>query len=179
MLHPVGELLSKCSRTIDPLNTCLRKDIWVSMKTIDRVKTRVLNVRLKSSKESRASTRGIVVEIFGNSTRFCPVAAYLKYRELLGGGRSDSAAFRTSEGWAYHHKKFNSDLKSLLGGYISYGSVSGHSFRSGLASLMAMAGFSDETIKAAGRWSSDAFKRYIKLKRVTRVAVAERLAALM
>lgn len=112
----------------------------MSTKTVDSVKTRVLNVRLKSSKESRASTRGIVVEIFGNSTEFCAVTAYLRYRLLLAGGKSDSAAFRTAEGWAYHHKKFNTDLKLLLGPYVNYGSITGHSFRSGLASLMAQAG---------------------------------------
>ena len=132
--------MSRCARQIDPLNTCLRRDIWVSTKTVENVKTRVLNVRLKSSKESRASTRGIVVEVFGNSSIYCPVSAYLRYRGLLAGGGSNSAAFRTSQGWAYHHGKFNSDLKALLGPYIKYGSISGHSFRSGLASLMAMAG---------------------------------------
>ena len=74
---------------------------------------------------------------------------------------------------------FNKDLKLLLGEYIVYGRITAHSFRSGLASLMAQAGYADELIQAAGRWSSSAFKAYIKLNRVTRIAVASKLASLM
>ncbi len=44
---------------------------------------------------------------------------------------------------------------------------------------MAAAGLSDDTIQAAGRWSSEAFKLYIKLGRVTRVRMAARLAKLV
>ena len=43
--------------------------------------------------------------------------------------------------------------------------LTGHSFRSGLATLMEAAGFSEEDIKAWARWSSDAFARYCKENR--------------
>ena len=59
----VGELLSKTSRTFDPYNVLLRRDIWISKQTVAGKETRILNVRLKSSKESLCSTRGIVVEV--------------------------------------------------------------------------------------------------------------------
>ena len=59
----VGELLSKTARTFDPLNVLLRRDIWISKQTVAGKVTRILNVRLKSSKESLCSTRGIVVEV--------------------------------------------------------------------------------------------------------------------
>ena len=72
--------------------------------------------------------------------------------------KEDSAAFRSPLGWAYRKHAFNEDIKSLLGKYITYGKISSHSFRAGLASLMAQAGYKDETIMAVGRWSSDAFK---------------------
>jgi hypothetical protein len=39
----------------------------------------------------------------------------------------------------------------------------GHSFRIGAATQAAMQGRSDAFIRAAGRWSSDAFKKYIRL----------------
>ena len=108
-------------------------------------------MRLKSSKESLSSTRGIVVEVFENPSMFCPVTAYLHYQDLCGTGRQSSPAFRTPTGWAYRHGAFNDDLKSLLAPHITYGKISAHSFRAGMASLMAMAGLDDELIKAAGR----------------------------
>ena len=43
-------------------------------------------------------------------------------------------------------------------------------------SLLAMSGYSDEEIQKIGRWDSEAFKRYIRLGRVTRMAVAAKVA---
>ena len=63
MVLVVGELLSKTARTFDPLNVLLKRDIWVSKPTLNGGTMRILNVRLKSTKESQASTRGIVVEV--------------------------------------------------------------------------------------------------------------------
>lgn len=40
--------------------------------------------------------------------------------------------------------------------------ISGHSLRAGGATALALAGASPEIIKATGRWSSDAFERYIR-----------------
>lgn len=94
------------------------------------------------------------------------------------GVRSEtSAAFRVpNSGNAYRHQRFNLDLKRMLQPLINYGSVSSHSFRSGLATLMGVAGFEDSEIQACGRWSSSAFLRYIKLGRLTRARWADKLA---
>ena len=97
----VGELLSKTARTFDPLNVLLRRDIWVSKQSMGGKQISILNVRLKSSKESLSTTRGIVVEVFENSSMFCPVKAYLQYQNLCGSGKQSSPAFRTPMGWAY------------------------------------------------------------------------------
>ena len=75
----------------------------------------------------------------------------------------------------YTTKDFNADLKKLLGGHIKYGKLTGHSFRAGLATLMAQAGFEDKDIQSIGRWSSDAFKKYIKLPRLIRVNMAKKI----
>lgn len=181
----IGEVLSKETRIIDPLNTLLRRDIYLTTKSVKTEENKwekvdCLCVKLKSSKESRADTRGIIIEVFANKTDFCPVRSYKKYMSLTKGGRQTSAAFRLPSGLAYCHREFNRDLKDLLSPYLGvYGKVSGHSFRSGLATLMAQCGYSDEAIQAAGRWSSQSFKLYIKLPRVTRVAVASRLGEMM
>ena len=39
----------------------------------------------------------------------------------------------------------------------------GHSFRIGAATSAALRGESDAQIRAAGRWSSDAFRKYIRV----------------
>lgn len=172
-------MLSKTARSIDPLNCLLRRDIFISKTRVDGRAVEILNVRLKSDKASRADTRNVVVEVFANGGDLCPVGAYKDYVRVMGAGRLDSAAFRLPSGFAYRHTRFNNDLKSLLSPYIPYSGLSGHSFRIGLASLLAQAGFSDESIKTIGRWNSDAFRTYIKLKKVTRIAVAKKVADLM
>ena len=67
-------------------------------------------------------------------------------------------------------------LKKFFKPYISYGTLTGHSFRSGLSSLLGEAGFSDDEIMALGRWSSSAFLRYIKLGRMKRCRNAEKIS---
>lgn len=174
-----GELLSSTARTIDPLNCLLRQDIYISKCRVEGIMTEILNVRLKSDKASRADTRNVVVEVFANKSRLCPVRAFKGYIASCGAGRMSCAAFRLPSGFAYRKQRFNEDLKKLLGQYLPYSRLTGHSFRIGMASLLAQAGFSDDTIQQIGRWNSQAFKTYIRLKRVTRVAVAGKVAALL
>ena len=106
------------------------------------------------------------------------MAAYNRYIEMVGVRDETSAAFRVPRsGNAYRHARMNESLKRLLRPYIEYGSVSGHSFRAGMATMMGLSGFTDEEIQARGRWSSSAFLRYIKLGRVTKARWADRLTA--
>ena len=53
---------------------------------------------------------------------------------------------------------------------------SGHSYRSGCATSAAMVGMSDWEIKLLGRWTSDAYQRYIQAPTVMLVAFAQRLS---
>ena len=50
-------------------------------------------------------------------------------------------------------KQFNKDIKSVLGKIINYdeNKYLSHSFRAGLASMMAASGYSDEEIMRQGR----------------------------
>ena len=59
------------------------------------------------------------------------------------------------------------------------GVIKPHSFRSGLASEMGLRGFTDVEIQAQGRWTSQAFKSYIKLDRLKRLKITERLSELI
>ena len=137
-------------------------------------------IRLKSSKESRDFSRGIIIELFEHfGGELCPVDAYEKYLESCGGSRMEAPAFRVKLGNGYRHSRFNKELKELLEPALKgYGKISAHSFRAGLATLLAAGGYSDDFIKAVGRWLSEAFLRYIKLTRLTRGAVAQKLVGL-
>ena len=171
-----GELVSKKTHSLDPNTTLLREDVDIISRTIDGIQTKILRVRIKSAKESRAYSRGVIIEVFEIKNNFCPVRAFEKYTRTCGEMDPKQACFRNSEGFAYRHQRLNNVLKKLLEPYIAYGSISGHSFRAGLATLMAQMGYSDNSIKDIGRWTSDAFKLYVKLDRITRSGVAQRLA---
>ena len=54
--------------------------------------------------------------------------------------------------------------------------VKNHSFRAGVASLMAALGYKEDDIMASGRWRSDAFMAYTKLPRLHRAKFALNLA---
>ena len=71
----------------------------------------------------------------------------------------------------------NEILRACLEGHVEGHETlfSSHSFRAGAASLMAALGYSDEDIKAMGRWSSRAFLEYVKLPRSNRAEVARRM----
>ena len=139
-----------------------------------------MSIRLKSPKESRSYCRGHIIEVFDmKGSKFCPVKAVKDYWDLCPGASRDAPAFRESSGMCYRKAQLNKDLKTMLKPWIKYGSISCHSFRSGLASLLASGGIPDSEIQQIGRWSSEAFKKYILLPRVTRSRMAGKIESLM
>ena len=174
----ICELLPKKARSIDPRVDLLRRDIEVLERKVGPTKKKLLRISLKSPKESKTNTEPIKVEVLGTGNAFCPVEAFLKYERLYGHLLGGNAAFRSGvSGSAISQNFFNKKLKKMFSPYISYGTLSGHSFRSGLTSLLGEAGFEDEEIRALGRWSSESFKRYVKLGRLKRLRNTEKLSA--
>ena len=55
--------------------------------------------------------------------------------------------------------------------------VKNHSFRAGVATLMAAHGYPEQDIMAAGRWKSGAFLAYAKLPRLHRAKFAATLSS--
>jgi hypothetical protein len=102
---------------------------------------------------------------------YCPVAAlsklYWQQREAgLGGG--DTAVFTYCSGKQLTREGLNAALKTLLEPVFDFrqGSISCHSFRAALSSALASRPnqVSAEDIKHWGRWSSDTYQTYTRLK---------------
>ena len=85
--------------------------------------------------------------------------------------------FRDESGECFTGRKLNHCLDELSIELKLKGiHVKNHSFRSGVATLMASLGYSDQDIMAAGRWKSNAFMAYTKLPRLHRAKFAVLLA---
>jgi len=175
-----GELLCTDQYSFDPNNTLLRRDVWITKKQVGGRWREILCIKLKSTKESRSYCRGQIIEVFDlKGNKFCPVKAIKEYWEMCMGADRKAPAFRLDSGMCYRKAQFNEDLKTMLNPWIKYGKISSHSFRAGLASLLAAGGIPDSEIQQMGRWTSDAFKRYILLPRITRSRMAERVEQLI
>ena len=138
----------------------------------------MLVIHLKSPKEEVIST-GVNVELFATGTFSCPVSAWKKWRQVDKYRLSPTKpVFRTPEGKCFTGAQFNEDLKLLLGKYVNYdkNKFLSHSFRAGMASMMALAGYGDEEIMRQGRWNSQAFKLYCKTGRGVRLREQRELA---
>ena len=170
----IHELASKTEATFDPDHTLLTEDIKIGGSGNERW----LEISLKCPKEKK-SGRPTIIDVFEVGGQLCPVSAFLKwsrYNKPQGG----VPLFRDSTGTPLTGREVNKQLKRLLGKFAVYqnGSISSHSFRSGIVSILGSKGFSDEEIKLVGRWSSRAFIRYMKLPRTQRAAIAKRIGHL-
>ena len=91
----------------------------------------------------------------------CAVAALRRYCAVRPAG--EGLLFVEPSGQPVVRDKFDRMLKSALAFCgLDSAKFKGHSLRIGAASQAALDGKSDAFIRAAGRWSSDAFKRYIR-----------------
>ena len=174
----ITEILPKKAKQVDPKFELLRRDITFSERKVGRSKMKFMTILLKSPKEAKGNKEPIRVEVFATDNVYCPVEAFRRYEEFYGQIPNNNAAFRKSiNGDGISQAYFNRNLKRFFSPYVSYGTLSGHSFRSGLSSLLGEAGFDDESIKALGRWSSESFKRYTKLGRLKRQRNSEKVTS--
>ena len=165
----IHEILAKEQSSFDPAFTLLTNDVKIKKSGSGG---EMLVVKLKCPKEDRTG-KGSVVEVHGTNGNLCPVKAFQKWVKKA---RTEEGLplFRQEDGTPLTGAKLNLWLKDRLKNYIDpkMGSFSSHSFRSGLASSLAMGGASEETIKEAGRWSSKAYEYYIKMPQTKRAPAA-------
>ena len=177
----IGELLPKFVRHFDSLFTLLGKNVvFLKLPMEKGTWASVVRVHVKSPKVNRVG-RGDDIEVFEmTDTRFCPIKALLKYVDSMEAGDLVDPGlpfFRKETGANYTKDNFNSDLKELLKHDLDYAveGIWAHSFRAGISSHMARWGFGEDDIKGWGRWSSDAYKRYIKLPTLARRRLASQI----
>jgi hypothetical protein len=118
---------------------------------------RLLRIHLRNPKEQKLA-QGVTVELFQTGNFLCPVAAFLKWRNCSKLQLSKlKPAIRLETGQNYTGRDFNKDLRLMMSQHVDYnkGTISSHSFRGGLASLMASLGYPDHEIMTIGRWRSE------------------------
>ena len=133
-----------------------------------------MQFRIKAPKEDKLG-RSVIVDVFEAREDICPVSAFKKWQALGPPVEVGQPAFRWANGTPLTSRKLNSIMRERLTGYLEGAEklYTSHSFRTGAASMMGSLGYSDEDIKAIGKWSSNAFGNYTKLPRTQRRAVAK------
>ena len=175
----IHELLARNESAFDPLFTLLSADISIKSININKEKVQILQVRIKSEKADRVGA-DTIVDVYQSGGPLCPLKAFNKWALLRKCWGKTMPAFMDRDGRPLTGVKFNGYLKSFLGKYFNYkrGSISSHSFRAGITSLVAKLGFTEEEIQALGRWSSQAYTSYIKLPRTKRLEMARKIGGL-
>ena len=173
-----GELLPKQERNFDPLTTLLLEDISIQNIKVKDVESKVLQIQLKTEKANKHHKPNIV-DVYANKSESCPIAAWRKYN-FIASNQVGLPAFRKSDGSNLTAENLNKYLKTFNQKYLNIPgkTLSTHSFRAGLATVLGSLGFSDDQIKSTGRWSSRSFELYCKLPRSKRMEMARSIAAM-
>ena len=122
-----------------------------------------LSVLLSRSKSNQFGP-GQRLLISRSSSGICPVREFKKYSRLRRMSMPVSRpAYVLSDGSYLTPSTFNRVVKSCLQGMPEAHRYSSHSFRIGAASTARVQGVPLDAIQDAGRWKSDAFRRYLRL----------------
>ena len=163
----ISELLSISDSSFDPLSCLLWKDVKFKKDSI------IVHVKIPKSR----NRQGDFIDLFKfveNSC--CPVRALigLKNHSALS-SFPDQPVFSFDSGKLLTPSKFNDTIRSLLRPHL--GNIaeeySSHSFRAAISSALAKLPnlATEDEIKCWGRWESNAFKRYTRLRLDQRLAI--------
>ena len=138
---------------------CLRfRDIYVSPTNSH------LTVIIRRSKSDQNGF-GHQVALLATNRSVCPVRACQKFFALLPNvnwEQSNSPVLSFRDGKFLTQSCFQRLLKTFLKTYPNGHRFSSHSFRIGAATAAAVKGHHPDSIKAAGRWKSNAYQGYIR-----------------
>ena len=130
--------------------------------TVDSIENpSMVLVRIKASKCDQAKL-GVTVCVGRTHQPLCPVAAILAYLAVR--GRDPGPCFCFKDGQPLTKQRLVREVRGILSeAGFNCSRFSGHSFRIGAATTAAARGLPDSSIQTLGRWSSDSFRRYIRL----------------
>ena len=173
-----GEILCNNSKNFDPSSCLLGQDINLRTATIKGEKTQFLEVKLKLEKCDRSDKLNII-DVYASQGESCPVRAWKKW-QCVTNTFPTLPAYRNTKGDNFTTKDFNAYLRAFNSKYLNIPgrSLSCHSFRAGLATMLGQIGYTDQEIQLSGRWNSRAFLAYIKLPRTQRLKMAREIGAL-
>lgn len=117
-------------------------------------------MQLKYSKTDQFG-KGANIVLARTDTDVCPVSALMSYLHVR--GPTPGPLFLLLNGMPLTKSRLNTRLQHILKQCGWPGVFTLHSFRVGAATTAASLGFPDYLIQALGRWTSDAYKVYIKL----------------
>ena len=136
--------------TFDPASTLLVDDVSFNNNYT------IMILRIKASKTD-PFRNGVSIRIAAIGGWLCPVRLMRRYLHVHPG---PGPLFRLD----MHRYLVRNDVVSFLRGVLhDVPQINTHSFRIGGASAAASAGVPDSQIQILGRWSSDAYRRYLHL----------------
>lgn len=162
----MGELTVPSPTAFDPSTHLTMQDIAIDK----RDSPSLVQIHLKVSKTDQ-ERKGVSIFIGKTGDDICPVAALTAY--LATQNRSEGPLFQFKDRTPLTKDKFIQHVRAALSvaGYDP-SLYAGHSFRIGAATTAAERGIEDSTIKALGRWKSEAFQTYIRIPREKLASVA-------
>ena len=152
----IGELSCNSKQLVDTV-------VQFDQVTFLKQSSRVTAVKIVITKfKHNTNNRPFVITIESEpSEPFCPVQTLIDYIKLR--GYHKGPLFTCAAGGAISTNNFNTELRRPLNFCgLDCSRYKSHSFRIGAACHASEKGFSDSQIRALGRWSSDAFRTYIR-----------------
>jgi hypothetical protein len=141
----------------------------------------IINIRFPKAMKK---PQGDFVDVFriGNCS-FCPFSALAKLASISSANiTSNSAVFSFPNGTPLSAKNFVASIKGLLGKHIGSNALqlSGHSFRAAIPAALASnpSLASDHEIMIWGRWSSDSYESYTRLKHEAKLAIFKKIVTI-
>lgn len=155
------------------------KEVNLQVKDVEIIRDEVtlpyISVHIKRCKTDRKN-KGTTIYIGCSKTSVCAVCAMIGFLDVRKAVSITEPLFLFRDGSALTRTSLVDNMKHFL--HIcgmSAECYSGHSFRSGGATDAALSGMADWEVKLAGRWSSDAYQRYVRAPRSTLLGFASRM----
>ncbi len=144
---------------------------WLSHKNIPYFTLRI--------KQTKTQMHGMLVTVGCSGSQvcaYCALAKYLRYRHMWLVAPQVPALFVYSTGLVLDHGSFVRYTKTMVQKVgLDPSKYSGHSFRSGAASVAGTNNFQPWEIKLLGHWKSDVYQSYIRDTCTHAVGFAARL----